>query len=77
MFSRKSEKFIFLGKMQEISALEANIDSFQQISVKYLPFPDPNISLMSKYLAQIKVYTYFNIGDAKTLIKLKRKIRVN
>ena len=63
--------------MQEISALEANIDSFQQISVKYLLFPDPNISLMSKYLAQIKVYTYFNIGDAKTLIKLKRKIRVN
>ena len=78
MFSRKLQKsVIFLGKMQEISALEANIDSFQQISVKYLPFPDPNISLMSKYLAQIKVYTYFNIGDAKTLIKLKRKIRVN
>ena len=32
--------YIF-GKMQEIRASEANIDSFQQISVKYLPFPTP------------------------------------
>ena len=40
--------------MQEISALESNIDSFQQISVKYLPFPHPDISLMTKDLAQIK-----------------------
>ena len=63
--------------MQEISALEANIDSFQQILVKYLPFPHLDISLMTKDLTQIKVYTYFNIGDAKTLVKLKRKIRVN
>ena len=30
--------------MQEISALEGNIGSFQQISVKYLPFPHPDIS---------------------------------
>ena len=74
MFSRKSQKCItFLGKMQEISALEANIDSFQQILVKYLPFPYLDISLMTKDLTQIKVYTYFNIGDAKTLVKLKEK----
>ena len=73
MFSRKSEKFIFLGKMQEISALEANIDSFQQISVKYLPFPRPDISVMTKDLTQIKVYIYFNIGDVKILMKLKEK----
>ena len=53
--------------MQEISALEANIDSFQQISVKYLPSPHPDISLMIKDLTQIKVYTYFNIGDVQTL----------
>ena len=66
MFSRKSEKFIFLGKMQEIKALEANIDSFQQISVKYLPFPRPDIRF-----TQIKVYIYFNIGDVKILMKLK------
>ena len=65
--------YIFLGKMQEISALEANIDSFQQILVKYLPFPHLDISLMTKDLTQIKVYTYFNIGDAKTLVKLKEK----
>ena len=78
VFSRKSRKFvIFLGKMQEINAFEANIDSFQQIFVKYLLFPHPDISLMTKYLAQIKFYTYFNIGDAKTMVKLKRKIRVN
>ena len=63
-FPRKSQKFImFLGKMQEISALEANIGSFQQISVKYLPLPHPGISLM----------TYFSRGDAKTLVKLKEK----
>ena len=60
--------------MQEISALEANIDRFQQILVKYLPFPQPDISLMTKDLIQIKVYTYFNIGDAKTLVKLKEKL---
>ena len=72
------QKFvIFLGKMQEISALEANINSFQYIEVRYLPFSHPVISLMTKYLAQIKVYTYFNIEDAKTLVNLKRKIRVN
>ena len=60
--------------MQEISALEANIDRFQQILVKYLPFPQPDISLMTKDLIQIKVYTYFNIGDARTLVKLKEKL---
>ena len=32
--------------MQEISALEANINSFKQILVKYLPFPHPDISLL-------------------------------
>ena len=53
---------IFLGKTQEKNALEANVGSF---------------SFMTKDLSQIKVYTYFNIGDAKTLVKLKRKIRVN
>ena len=75
---KKSQKFvIFLGKMQEISALEVNINSFQQISVKYLPFSHPDFSLITKNLSQIKVYTYFNIGDAKTLVKLNRKIRLN
>ena len=74
MFSRKSQKFVvFLGK----NALEPNINSFNQISVKSLPFPHRDISLMTKYLTQIKVYTYFHIGDAKSLVKLKRKIRVN
>ena len=63
--------------MQEVFALEANIDSFQEVSVKYLPLQHPGISLMNKYLARIKVYTYLNIGEAKTMVKLKRKIRVN
>ena len=66
VLSRKSQKFIiFLRKMQEISALEANVNGFQQISVKYLPFPHPDISLMTKELAQIKVYIYFDIGVLK------------
>ena len=47
--------------------------SFQQISLKYLPFPHQRISLLTKYLSQIKMYTYFNIGDAKTFVKLKEK----
>ena len=51
--------------MQEISALEANANGFQQISVKYLLFPHPGISLMTKELAQIKVYIYFDIGMLK------------
>ena len=44
-FPRKSQKFVlFFGKMQEISALEENIGSYQQIPVKYLPFPHTGIS---------------------------------
>ena len=73
-FSRKSHKFIiFLEKMQEINVLEPNIGSFQILG-KYLPFPHPGISFMTKDLSQIKVYTYFNIGDTKTLVKLKKKL---
>ena len=73
-FSRKSQKFvIFLGKMQEVNALEANIGSFQEIFVKYLSFLHPGISFMTKDLPQIKVYTYFNIGDTKILLNLKEK----
>ena len=73
MVSRKSQKFvIFLEKMQEISVLEANINSFQHISVKYLPFPHPDISLMTNiWLKGLHLFQY--IGDAKTLIKLKEK----
>ena len=50
-----------MGKMQEINALEANIGSFQEILVKYLSFPHPGISFMTKDLPQIKVYTYSNM----------------
>ena len=72
-FSRKPQKFvIFWKKMQEISALEANIGSFHQILVKYLPFSHTDISLMTKELTQIKVYTYFNIGDTKALVNLSQ-----
>ena len=60
--------------MQEINALEANISSFQEVLVKYLPFPHPGISFMTKDLSQIKVYTYFNIEYTKTLVKLKEKL---
>ena len=59
--------------MQEISALEAILAVISKFFVKYLPFPHPDISLMTKNLAQIKVYPYFNKGDAKTLVKYKEK----
>ena len=40
-FPRKLQKFvIFLGRIQEISALVVNICCFQQILGKYLPCPD-------------------------------------
>ena len=39
-----------MRKMQKINALEANIGSFQEISVKYLSFPHPGISFMTKEL---------------------------
>ena len=55
--------------MQEINVLETNIGSFQEILGKYLPFPHLGISFLTKDLSQIKVYTSFNIGDAKTLKK--------
>ena len=60
VFSRKSQNSVTcLGKMQEISALEANIDSVQQISVKYLPFPHPDISLMTKiWLKGLHLFQY-------------------
>ena len=73
VFKKITKIYYIFGKMQEISALEANIDSFQQILVKYLPFPHPDISLMTKDLTQIKVYIYFNKIDAKSLVKLKKK----
>ena len=44
MCFQKNIFFIFLGKMQEISALEVNINSFQQISVEYFPFPHPDMT---------------------------------
>ena len=72
VFSRKSQKVVtVLAKTQEISALEANINSFQQISIKYLPFPHPDISLMTKiWLKGLHLFQYI-IGDAETLAKLK------
>ena len=58
--------------MKEISALEVNINRFQQISVKYLPFPHPEISLMTNFWPKgLHLLQY--IGDAKTLVKLKEK----
>ena len=35
IFQENHENLLFLGKIQEINALEANISSFQEISVKY------------------------------------------
>ena len=42
-------------------------------NIKTLTLTTPAISLMTKDLVQIKVSTYFNTGDAKTLVKLQEK----
>ena len=57
MFFKKIRNicYFFGGGMQEVSALQASIDSFQQISVKYLSFSHPDISLMTNDLALIKL----------------------
>ena len=65
-FTRKSQKVIFLGKIQEI--YKCFRSKYQQYPAKFgqiMVFPTPGISLMTKDLIKIKVYTYFNIGDAK------------
>ena len=66
-FPWKSQKVvIFLGKMQEI--YKCFRSKYQQYPAKFgqiMVFPTPGISLMTKDLIKIKVYTYFNIGDAK------------
>ena len=50
-FSRKLQILVtFFAKNAKINALEANIGSFQEISVKYLSFPHPGISFMTKEL---------------------------
>ena len=71
-FEENHKNLLYFQEKCKKLALDANIDSFQQILVKYLPFPHPGISLMTQDLTQIKVYTYFNIY-AKTLVKLKEK----
>ena len=73
-FFRKITKICYIcGENARNKCFRSNIGSFRQIFVKYLPFPHPDISLMTKNLAQIKVYPYFNKGDAKTLVKYKEK----
>ena len=42
-------------------------------NIKTLTLTTPAISLMTKDLVQIKVCTYFNTGDTKTLVKLQEK----
>ena len=62
----ENHKVIFLGKIQEI--YKCFRSKYQQYPAKFgqiMVFPTPGISLMTKDLIKIKVYTYFNIGDAK------------
>ena len=77
VFSRKWQKFIiFLGKVQEISALEANIDYFQQILVKYLPLPHPDISLITMIWLKLR-FTPLSTKEMLKLWQNRRKIREN
>ena len=73
-FSRKSKKIvIFLGNIQEISALETNTNSFQHILVKYLPFPHPgyscsyhsNLEMEAKCLTTNLSYLNLNISRTR------------
>ena len=73
VFSRKSQKVDIFGKNARDECFRSKYWQFSANLVKYFPFPHLDVSLMAKDLAQIKVYTYFNIGYAKTLVKLKEK----
>ena len=72
----ENHKVIFLGKIQEI--YKCFRSKYQQYPAKFgqiIVFPTPGISLVTKDLIKIKVYNYFNIGNAKILNS--RKSRVN
>ena len=72
VFKKITKICYILGKnKQEISALEANINSFQRISVKYLPFPHPDNSLMT--WSRFGLH-HFNIGNAKNSGKIAGKV---
>ena len=71
--SRKKHNFLILwNKTHRVPKFQLNILRVEKAFCinQYLLKVS---KLMNKYLAQNKVYNYFNIGDSKTLIKLKEK----
>ena len=74
VFQKKKKKIaILLGKMQDISALEAIEAVFSKFQTN-ICLSHAGHWFNNKDLAKNKVYTYFNIGDeTKTLTKLKEK----
>ena len=74
VFQKKKKKIaILLGKMQDISALEAIEAVFSKFQTN-ICLSHARHWFNNKDLAKNKVYTYFNIGDeTETLTKLKEK----
>ena len=72
VFKKITKIYYIFGKNGR-KCFRSKYQQFQQISVQCLPFPHPDTGLITKDLTQIKVYIYFNIEDAQTLVKLKEK----
>ena len=69
MCFQKITKICYIsGKNARNKRLRSKYRQLSENFCQIFTFPTPGISLMSKDLSQINVYTYFNIGDAKSLV---------
>ena len=73
LFMKITRVFYIFGKNARNKCFKSKCLQFSGNFSQIFVFPHPDIGLMTKDLDRIKVYTYFNIGDAKTLVKLKEK----
>ena len=74
MFFKKNIKNCYIfGKNARNKWFKSKYKQFSATFEQIFAFPTSGTGLMNKYLAQNKVYSNFNIGGAKTLIKLKEK----
>ena len=65
-FPRKLQKsIIFLGKIKKISALEANIGSFQQRSGKYLLFPHQAFVYWAKVCLKTRYTSFLSWSEVR------------
>ena len=74
VFSKKITKICFIfWKNAGNKCFRRKYRQLPANSGQIFTFSTHRYKLLTKNLAHIKVYTYFNIGDAKTLAKLKKK----